>query len=104
MGTIHNSEIGEYTADLLDLDLDKLTKNLYVDAIPTFEKKGAKVEFVEKTPNNFELVITKGIQEIKVPMYKNYAIVNEKKIDLKGLTIFNGEKVYVPKSLIDMIE
>lgn len=103
-GTVHNAEIGKYTADLLDVDLSKLTKELYVKARPALEAKGANVEYVEASTGNFELVITKGNTKITVPMYKNYAMVNGNKTDLKGLVIFNGESVYIPQSLVDLVK
>lgn len=36
-------------------------------------------------------------------MYKNYGIKDGKKIELNGLVIHNGEKVYVPQSALDLI-
>lgn len=103
-GTVHNAEIGKYTADLLDINLAELTKQLYIKARPALEAKGAAVDYVEESTGNFELVITKGSQKITAPMYKNYAIVNGTKTGLNGLVIFNGETVYVPQSLIDLVK
>ena len=51
-GTIFNNQIGLYMADVLDIDLNKLTNELYVCAREAFIKKGAKVEYSKASEEN----------------------------------------------------
>ncbi|RVU55671.1 alkaline phosphatase [Anaerosphaera multitolerans] len=103
-GTVHNAEIGKYVEDLFDMDLKKLTDELYIPAREGFESKGATVDYVMESKGNAELVVTKDTTTLRFPMYKNYAIVGDKEVELNGLVIHNGDKVYVPQSAIDLIK
>lgn len=103
-GTVHNCDVGKYIENLLDADLNELTKALYQDAIPAFRSRGAMVELKDKSSANPVLVVSKGFDKIEFPMNKNIAIVNGKTVELDGLVIFNGERVFMPKTAIDLIK
>ncbi len=103
-GTVHNKEIGLYIESLLGLDLNALSEELYQLARPGFEAKGANVEFKYESEGNPIIIVTKGDQEITFPISKNYAIQNGEKVDLGGLTIFNGTNVFVPKAAFDLVK
>lgn len=103
-GTINNNEIGTYIANLLNLDLSATTKKLYNVARPGFEAKGAKIEFNFNENTNHEVRVTKGDQEIILPISKNYALVNGEKVDLGGLVLFNTKTIYVPQSAFDLVK
>lgn len=103
-GTIHNKEIATYIEDLFDMNLNELTNKLYQPARAAFEAKGAKVEFKNITPGNSAIEVTKDNQKILLPISKNYAIVDGKKVEIGGLTIFNTKAVYVPQGAIDLIK
>ncbi len=102
-GTVHNKDIGLYVADLFNLDLNALTDQLFIKARDGFEKNGAKVDFTNDN-NNPEITVTKGEQKIVIPMYKNYALVGDKKVDLGSVTVFNGSTCYVPQTALDLIK
>lgn len=102
-GTIHNYQIGKYMENLMGLDLEKLSAELYMPAREAFEKVGAKVNFEFNENTNHKVTVTKGNQTIELPISKNYAIVNGQKVDIGGLTIFNG-KLFVPKGAVDLIK
>jgi len=102
-GTVHNSDIGKYMEDLFNLNLEGLTDKLYLPARENFEEKGATVEYDNSEKSNAVLKVTKDNTTIEFPMYKNYGIKDGKKIELNGLVIHNGEKVYVPQSALDLI-
>lgn len=103
-GIIFNNEIGKYMEDVMDLDLGKLTNELYVPAREAFDKKGAKVEYSKVSEDNFELKITKGSDVLVIPMNKNYGSLNGNKVELDGLSINTGNKVYVPQKAVDLIK
>lgn len=104
IGTVHNYEIGKYIKDLLDVDLDKLTEELYQPIRKGFEDKGAKVEFKAKGTNDYEAIVTKGDDKIIFPVSKNYAIKNGEKVDLGGLTIYSTRSVYVPQKAFELLK
>ena len=104
IGTVHNYEIGRYVEDVLNIDLDKLTEELYQPIRRGFEEKGAKVEFKVKGPNDYEAIVTKGSDKIIFPVSKNYAIKNGEKVELGGLTIYSTRAVYVPQTAFDLVK
>ncbi len=103
-GTVHNSDIGKYIADLLDVNLNELTDTLYIKARPALEKLGANVEFSNKSKANPVLTIKKDNNTIELPMYKNYALKGNEKIELNGLVIYNDENVYIPSDVLELIK
>lgn len=100
-GTVHNSDIGKYLAQIQNIDLDKLSEELYIPARKSFEDKGAKVEFIS-SPNQI-LKVTKDNTYIEFFVNKNYCIINGEKKTLSGLIVFNGEKVFIPKDALSLI-
>lgn len=102
-GTVHNYEIGKYIEKILGLDLAKLSDELYQPAREAFEKVGAKVNFEYQEDTNHKVTVTKGDKKIELPISKNYAIVDGKKVEIGGLTIFNG-KLFVPQGAVDLVK
>lgn len=103
-GTINNADIGLYVADIMNLDLDKLTDELYNEARDGFEKLGAEISFKYNSDTNHEVKVKKDDTEILLPISKNYAIVNGEKVDLGGLIIYNTEQIYVPKTAFELVK
>lgn len=103
-GTVQNSEIGKYTASVLGVDLEKLTNELYNEAVSSAKKIGAnaKLDFSDK--ENPVLILTKKNTLAKFPANKNIAIVNEKNIRLKSVVVYNGEKFYLPQEALDLVK
>ena len=104
MGTVHNYEIGRYVEDILDIDLDKLTEELYQPIRKGFEEKGAKVEFKVKGENDYEAIVTKCDDKLIFPVSKNYAIKNGEKVEIGGLTIYSTKSVYVPQKAFELVK
>ncbi len=102
-GVVSNTDIAKYMAKVLGVNLEELNKNLFVSAKETFEGKGATVIWDDRDVNNPVVVVKKGNDTLKLPVYKNIAYLNDKIIEMKGLTIFNGIKTYVPQEAIDLI-
>ncbi len=102
-GTVHNSDIGKYVADLLGVDMMELTDQLFVKARDAFEAKGATVEFKFESPGNPIIEVKKDDTTLVIPTSKNYLLKNGEKVELDGVVVFNGETVYVPQSAIDEI-
>lgn len=102
-GTVHNHEIGKYIEKVMETDLNTLTDELFVYSRDAFSKKGCEVEFNYNNGNPI-LEITKDNKLYQFPTYRNYAIVDGEKVDIGGLTIFNGEKTYVPQGAVDLVK
>lgn len=103
-GTINNAEIGQYVANIMNIDLDGLTEKLYIPAREGYEALGAEISFVYNENTNHEVKVTKGDTEIILPISKNYAIVNGEEVDLGGLIIYNTEQIYVPQTALDLVK
>ncbi len=103
-GVVENTDIAKYMAELFDTDLDKVTERLFVPVRQAAEEKGAKVDWNNEDKKNPVIVITKGKDEIIVPVNKNIAIVNGNEIKLEGVTVYNGITAYVPQQVIDLIK
>ncbi|CEM63061.1 alkaline phosphatase [Treponema phagedenis] len=103
-GTIFNHQIGEYIAEVLGVNLNDLTKKLFIEAKPALEKKGAKVEWVETGTDKHELIVKKSGKTYRFPKNKNYVIVDEKQIVFDGLTVFNSKTVFLPQSAINLVK
>ncbi|MFM9414535.1 alkaline phosphatase [Peptococcus simiae] len=102
-GLVFNHEIGLYMADLLDLDLVALSKDLYVPVRDAFADTGATITFDNSRPANPEVIVTKDKKTIIFPISKNYAIIDGKRVELDGLTVFNTQKTYVPASAAKLL-
>lgn len=102
-GVVHNYEIGKYMENIMGLDLAKLSDELYMPAREAFEKVGAKVDFEYSEDTNHKVTVTKGDKTIELPISKNYAIVDGQKVEIGGLTIFNG-KLFVPQGAVDLVK
>lgn len=102
-GTVHNSEFGRYIENIMGSDLDKLTSELFIYSRDAFAAKGAQVAFNWNNGNPI-LEVSKDGVNYQFPTFKNYAIVNGEKVDIGGLTISNGEKIFVPQGAVDLVK
>lgn len=102
-GVRENTEIARYMADALALDLDAVTKRLFVPAREGFSAKGAAIAWDNSDPKNPVIVVTKGDLTLKLPVFTNIAELNGKQITLEGVIVYNGEKSFVPQQALDLI-
>ncbi len=103
-GVVENTDVAKYIARVLGLDLDEATAELFVKARAAFEAKGAIVEWDNSDIKNPVVIVTKGEDILKLPVYKNIAELNGVVIRMNGLTIFNGICTYVPQEAVDLIK
>jgi alkaline phosphatase len=104
-GVVDNTDIAKYIARVLGLDLAALNKQLFVPARSALEAKGATVEFDNVTdPLNPVLVVTKGSDTYKLPVYRSVAFVNGKAVQLSGVVVFNGVNCFVPQDAVDLVK
>ncbi|MCL9661473.1 alkaline phosphatase [Paenibacillus hunanensis] len=102
-GLVENTDLARYMESALGLNLASVTQQLFVPAEATFAAKGATVTWDRTDERNPVMVVTKGSDTLRLPVYKNTAILNDKTINLNGTIVFNGEKTFVPQTAIDLI-
>ncbi|MEC0237500.1 alkaline phosphatase [Paenibacillus kribbensis] len=98
-GVIDNTDVNKYMTRVLGLDLDTVSKQLFVPAKTAFEAKGAKF-----TADTKVITVTKGSNKLELPVYKNIATLNGKNSTLNGVVVFNGVDYFVPQQAIDLIQ
>ncbi|AUS27144.1 alkaline phosphatase [Paenibacillus polymyxa] len=98
-GVIDNTDVNKYMTRVLGLDLDTVSKQLFVPAKAAFEAKGAKF-----TADTKVITVTKGSNKLELPVYKNIATLNGKNSMLNGVVVFNGVDYFVPQQAIDLIQ
>ncbi|MGW9526951.1 alkaline phosphatase [Paenibacillus terrae] len=98
-GVIDNTDVNKYMTRVLGLDLDTVSKQLFVPAKTAFEAKGAKF-----TADTKVITVTKGSNKLELPVYKNMATLNGKNSTLNGVVVFNGVDYFVPQQAIDLIQ
>ncbi|MDP1508645.1 alkaline phosphatase [Paenibacillus sp. CMAA1739] len=98
-GVIDNTDVNKYMTRVLGLDLDTVSKQLFVPAKAAFEAKGAKFAADTKV-----ITVTKGSNKLELPVYKSIATLNGKHYTLNGVIVFNGVDYFVPQQAIDLIQ
>ncbi|MEK5142965.1 MULTISPECIES: alkaline phosphatase [Paenibacillus] len=98
-GVIDNTDVNKYMTRVLGLDLDTVSKQLFIPAKAAFEAKGAKFSADTKV-----ITVTKGSNKLELPVYKNVATLNGKNTTLNGVVVFNGVDYFVPQQAIDLIQ
>ncbi|TDT61371.1 alkaline phosphatase [Fonticella tunisiensis] len=109
-GVKDNTEVGRYMARVLGLNLEKATKELFVNAKKVFEARGAKVEIDASDIDNPVVNITKGTNILKLHGYTNIAELNGNTCKLNGVIVcikkndkYNVEDVYVPMQAVELL-
>ena len=103
-GLIENTYIAQFIAQSLNIDLSKVNEDLFQNAKEAFEAKGAAVGWDKSDPKNPVFVVTKDAVTAKFPIDKNIAVVNGKSIEMRGLTVYYGMNVYVPREALDLVK
>lgn len=102
-GLIDNTEVANFIALALDVNLEQATEQLFLDANREFNAKGATVSEDLSDAENPVLVVTKGDQTLRIPRNKSVAWLNDNEVISDGVNVYNGSRWFVSKSLIDLI-
>jgi alkaline phosphatase len=103
-GLVRNTDIADYMAATMKLDLAETTSRLFKDAISMFSKKGATVTVDKTDPENLVLVVTKGDKTLRIPRNKSVVYLNGEVMASDGVAVFNGSKWYVAENVISLIK
>jgi len=103
-GVLENTDVALLMAHYLGVDLHKTTDTLFVEAETGFTAKGAATGTDRKDPQNPVLTAKKGGTDIRLPRNRNYALVNGRRVELPGVTVFNGKKWYTSQAAVDLLK
>ena len=104
MGTVQNTDIPKYMAEVMGLDLKIANDRLFHNIMKTLETAGLEYYWNNGDFVNPELVITDGVDKMLIPANKDYYVLNGKKVQSPGVNVFiNGEKFYVAKDIVNLI-
>lgn len=103
-GLMDNTEVAHFIAAALNVDLQHATERLFLDAKAEFKAKGASVKEDLADLENPVLVVEKGEQVLRIPRNKSIAWLNDKEVISDGVTVYNGSRWFVSKSLVDKIK
>lgn len=104
-GVIDNSEIGHYMAELMQINLEAITREYFIEAEGAFTAKGAQVELDTVTdPDNPVLIVKKGNRSLIIPANKDFVEMNGAKIQTRLINVYNGKNFYVSRQVINLLE
>ncbi len=104
MGTVQNTDIPKYMAEVMGLNLKIANDRLFHNIMKTLETAGLEYYWNNGDFVNPELVITDGVDKMLIPANKDYYVLNGKKVQSPGVNVFiNGEKFYVAKDIVNLI-
>ena len=69
-GVIDNTDVAKYMARVLNLDLDSVSKQLFVPAKQAFTAKGATYKLDLTDAKNPKILVTKGSTKVELQIYK----------------------------------
>ncbi|SET27306.1 alkaline phosphatase [Thorsellia anophelis] len=104
-GLLENTELSEFIAKSIGVDLDRTTNELFINVENEF-KNDSKVIIKQNDddPENPVLILTKNDDVLIIPRNKNYVTFNDDKIFSKGVNIFNGTNWFVSESIISLMK
>ena len=103
-GLKDNTEVAQFMATALNVDLQQATDLLFLDANAEFTAKGATISQDLTDAENPVLVVKKGDQTLRIPRNKSVAWLNNKEVASDGVNVYNGSRWFVSKSLVDQIK
>lgn len=105
-GTVQNTDIAWYMAELMGLDLKGATQRLFADAQELFKGVSAVLETNMADPANPVLVVKANGKELLLPVNKNYGILNGTPVQLDGVTVYIGETKswYVSSRALELLK
>jgi alkaline phosphatase len=103
-GLVQNTDLADYMAESMGIDMDELNKTLIVNAVKAFEGKGAKVTLNKDLAPNLVLTVTKGNDKLEFQVNKNIVLHNGVVKKMPGVAIYNGIDFYVPQFGVDLLK
>ena len=104
-GVIENTDIARYVAGLMQINLEAITREYFIEAEAAFKAKGAQVELDTVTdPDNPVLKIKKGNRTLVIPANKDFVEINGSRIQTRLINVYNGKNFYVSRQVLRLLE
>lgn len=102
-GVVENTQIADYIAKNLGINLTDVNKKLFMDTEEAFKSKGASITVDYSDVNNLVLTVEKGDNVYTFPVNKNYCYVNDEETALLGVTVFT-DRFYVSADAASLVK
>jgi alkaline phosphatase len=102
-GVVDNTDIAGICAGVWGIDLDAVTRQMFIEAKSAFESKGAKVTLDKSDASNPKMVVTKGSNTLIIPENKSYVEIDGKTQEIDGVTINIADTFYVSDKVVELI-
>jgi len=104
-GVIENIDIARYVAGLMQINLEAITREYFIEAEAAFTAKEAQVELdVATDPANPVLKVKKGNRSLIIPANKDFVEMNGTKIQTRLINVYNGKNFYVSRQVLRLLE
>jgi len=104
-GVIENIDIARYVAGLMQINLEAITREYFIEAEAAFEARGAQVELDTVTdPDNPVLKVKKGNRNLIIPANKDFVEMKGTRIQTKLINVYNRKNFYVSRQVLALLE
>ena len=104
VGTIENTDVAKICAGVWKIDLNAVTRKIYIDAETAFTAKGAAVATDISVPSCGTMTVTKNTATLVIPENKNFVTLNGEKVSIKSVIVNQSGTFYVPQEVVDLIK
>ena len=103
-GVIENIDIARYVAGLMQINLEAITREYFIEAEAAFEARGAQVELDTVTdPDNPVLKVKKDNRNLIIPANKDFVEMNGTRIQTKLINVYNRKNFYVSRQVLSLL-
>lgn len=104
-GVIDNTEVCDYMAEILGIDLGSFNESAYISNID-LEEKGYDVSIDTSNPANVQLVINKGSRTYIIPQNKNVVLEGSNQYKLKYVSVYipSAKRFFVSSEVESLIK
>ena len=104
-GVIENIDIARYAAGLMQINLETITREYFIEAEAAFRAKGAQVELDTVTdPDNPVLKVKKDNRNLIIPANKDFVEINGARVQTRLLNVYNRKNFYVSRQVLNLLE
>lgn len=103
-GVIENTDIARYVAGLMQINLEAITREYFIEAEAAFKAREAQVELDTVTdPDNPVLKVKKGNRNLIIPANKDFVEMNGTRIQTKLINVYNRKNFYVSRQVLSLL-
>lgn len=102
-GTLDNTDVAKIAAGVWGINLDKLTKQLFVNANAAFAEKGATVTVDKADEFNPVLKVEKDGKTFLIPESRDTVLLDGETVQLDSVIVQTNDTFYVPQAVIDLL-